>query len=353
MGISIERNNFVSLQLMWKSIVDAMVSGGFEVELAADATGGVLNISSAGTSYSDSTVLYVLKPTTDVDALADTQPWRIVIRIENISDEVANSYSVNVVTPTQIMYVPGSSFAIAAPDEDKEQGLLNVDGDSTDYNRSFFHREPGSSTWSCFPSETNVEAVPLSYRISVSDHGIVLFTWAEAQDRAGDCFNWFCIQRAVDSDGVVLVDGHAPLWCVFSQDGGGGSNLDTVDAEGIRKFVVREDDVNAPTESVSAVVPTADSSPIINPIQQVAISESNKYMLNFPQGINTQRYAYPHQLDMICYTSADVISQYSEPSLLIYGETQPRTYKAMNANFKDNKGMRMLMLIVGSGISAT
>lgn len=355
MGLSIERNNFISLQRMWKSIVDDLVAGGFEVELAAQADGtGAPSIAGASTSYDEDTVLYVLRPTVSVDAVFDTQPWRLVIRIEDIVDSVAYGVTINVVTPTQVLHdTVNHTFAIAAPGEHRELGILHPTQNSRpDTGRYFFSRSSSKTVWGCYPEAVDVEAVPLSYRLSVSDHGVALMTWAESFDGAGNCFNWFCVQRMVGQDGVPITTGHAPLFCVFSRNGGGSEDVNDISNSDISKFVVRESDVNAPTRPVSAAIPTADSSPIINPIQQVGISEDNKMILNFPQGLNTQRYSYTHELDMFCYTSADVISQFSEPEITLYGEATPRKYKAMNANHSNNKGMRLLLLTQGAGIPA-
>ena len=354
MALSIERNNFVSLQLMWKSIVDDMVAHGFEVELAAPDDGaGMPNIATANATHGDDTLLYVLKPLVAVDPLAATQEWRLVVRIEAVANGDAMAVSINAVTPTQILHdTDNNTFAIAAPGQQKESGILNPLGTSQAPGKYFFSRATTGATWGCFATGTDIEAVPISYRLSVTDHGFLLVTWAESHDNAGDCFNWVVVQRPIGADGQVLQTGHAPLFCVFSQNGGGSNDVNSVVASGINKFVVREDDVNAPTVPVSAVEPTADSSPIINPIQQVAIGENNKYILNFPQGLNTQRYSYPHELDLVCYTSADVISQYSEPQVTLYGEASPRKYKAMNANHENNKGMRLLVIVEGAGIPA-
>jgi hypothetical protein len=89
----------------------------------------------------------------------------------------------------------------------------------------------------------------------------------------------------------------------------------------------------------------------MNARQQVAISENNKYVITFPNGLNTSRYAYTHELDMIAYTSADVVSEGTNVPITVYGEGTPRIYKAMPSNGPNNTGMRMLVLVSGGGIS--
>ena len=199
-------------------------------------------------------------------------------------------------------------------------------------------------------ADSDPEAGPLTYRLSVSDHGIAFCVWKDAYDDAGDKFAWFVIQRPVDPNtGETLVDGYSPVFAAYSA-GGGGSVGSSINALGIRKFVVRQSDVLAPTKSVSAVVASEDSNPIMNPLRQVAISVDNKYMITFPAGLNTPKRAYKHELDMIAYTSSDVISQDSDVDITVFSEAAPRKYKAMNANGQYNTGMRILLLVEGGGI---
>jgi len=194
---------------------------------------------------------------------------------------------------------------------------------------------------------------PLTYRLSVSDHGIAFCAWKDAYDDAGDKFVWFVIQRPVDPNtGETLIDGYSPVFAVYSSGGGGPDSNGEIVPSGIQKFVVRESDVLAPTKSVPAAIASEDSSPIINPLRQVAISVDNKYMITFPAGLNTPKRAYKHELDMLAYTSADVISQDSDVDITVFGEETPRKYKAMNANGPFNTCMRILFLVEGGGIPA-
>jgi hypothetical protein len=347
---SVERNSNTDLKTMWKLIADDLISFGFSLELAADDNGeGSPNMSSSGTTYGVDTVLYVFKPTLKVDPLADVQNWRFIIRLEDIEDGIAYSYSLNALTSTQLINSGDGEFSVSSPSEEKEMGILNATSSKNVEDKHFFSRKSEYSKWSCFKQGGDSEAWPISYRLSVTDHGFLLVTWAEAQDSSGDCFNWLVIQRPVDLNGDILIEGHAPLFCLFSLNGGGSSDVNKVVPEGINLFVVREKGINAPTLPQSAVIPTADSSPILNPIQQVSLTEEGKYLLTFPKGLNTHRYCYSEVLDLICYTSADVISQWSEPTIIAFGEE--RDYKAISANHPNNKGMRLLVITKGAGIT--
>ena len=125
----------------------------------------------------------------------------------------------------------------------------------------------------------------------------------------------------------------------------------------IFKFVVREADVLRPSIPVSATRNFPDSNSIINSNQQISITENNEYVITFPTGLNTARYAYTEELDMIAFTSADVISHESTAQVTVYGEGSPRQYVGMQHNlagtnplYSPKWGVRMLCLVSGGGI---
>lgn len=146
----------------------------------------------------------------------------------------------------------------------------------------------------------------------------------------------------------------------------------------LNRFIVREKDITAPYPTqqynkdgllpdpgfgsgkdyseygrqfgVPADEHTVDYAAIINTKQQVSISEGSKYVITFPNGMNTSRFAYTHEMDMVAYTSADVVSAGSEITIQVYGEATPRTYIGMNSNGPNNTGMRILFLKSGGGI---
>lgn len=223
------------------------------------------------------------------------------------------------------------------------------------------------------PDMTTADNYPMSYLLNVTPRGVSLCVWEEAQDlSAGQHFSWVVVQRPVDRNtGGALIDTatKCPLFCVYGlEDMYVPAAINTVPAvngqptkrtviyderweSGIKRFVVREIDVIKPTPSVPATYDTIDSNGIINAVKQVAITEDNKYVVTFPNKLNTYRYAYTHELDMLGYTSANVIAQYAKVPLTVYGEGSARTYQAMMANGANNTKMRVLFLTQGGGIS--
>ena len=198
-------------------------------------------------------------------------------------------------------------------------------------------------------------ATPMSYVLSISDHGIALATWIEGRDEDGCRFNWFVIQRAINKDGTVVKDGLAPLFCVSSSNGGGSETASFLDPRGIQRFTVREADMNAPSVPVSATVHSADASAVINPLQQTCLSETGEYDFKLMQGLSTHRHSYAYEIDMVGYSSADVISHDTDLQVQVYNEVdaesnpKKRTYHALNANGPKNTGMRIYLLKSGGG----
>lgn len=147
----------------------------------------------------------------------------------------------------------------------------------------------------------------------------------------------------------------------------------------LRRFIVREKDIVAPYPIQQyikdGIAPASNTSPaydyselgqqfgvpadehsvdyaaVMNSKQQVAISEDNKYVITFPNGLNTSRYTYTHELDLIAYTSADVVSAGTDIEITVYGEATPRVYTALTSNGPNNTGMRILFLKSGGDVT--
>lgn len=79
------------------------------------------------------------------------------------------------------------------------------------------------------------------------------------------------------------------------------------ESKGIYRFVVREYDVLKPWDyHVSAVIPQIDSPAIINPVEQLSITQDKTFVFNFPTPMASQRYIYPNsEMDLICFSGAD------------------------------------------------
>lgn len=332
----------VSLKTMWFNIATSLIDAGFVLDNAyPDQGNGSPDFGSPTTTPNDQCLVYIFSPTATVDPHFDTNPWNIVVRLTE------SHYTLNVVTPSQLIFTESpADFRVAKTGENTEAGRLTRDNV---IDQHFFKRAASGATWNtCYANNPDYAQQPISYILTVTDHGLVFYSWAESFDRAGDCHNWFVIQRGVNKDGTADSSTHLPIYCMFSTNGGGGgagANVDAIDVNGILQFVVREDDVNMPTKPTSAVIPTPDTPMLVNPIQQTGTTEDGKFVMSMPEGMCTMRNKYDTQMDLIAYTSADVIAQSEVVPQTMYGEETPRNYRAMNANYSNNKGMRIFILI--------
>ena len=314
MGIVVQHTGIIGfLDAARKLMIDLAANGFTEV-------GGETNFASVS--------LAAFEPTAAVDPLTVSQPWRLRI---TATDGVSGSIKLHAATPIQIP----NDRSISKTSSVQESGILSTTGTGNWADGSIYYL-----------AGAQVQAVPLSSILCISDHGIAYCLWAEGTQ----IHSWFVIQRPVDNvSGDPLITGKCPVFCVFSTDGGNGSAANTA-SQNIKRFTVREADIARPSGNVDACRHSPDYAAIINPLQQVAVSEGNNYVLTFPNGLNTSRFVYKEELDMMAYTSADVISQSATVNLTVYGEPSPRVFRALHANGAFNTGVRLLFLITGGGI---
>ena len=385
-GFFVQRDGFIEVSDLIASIVSDMTSNGFVQKFPASPL----------TNPPPSVFKVTLEATPAVDALAATQPWRV--HFDVIDDFQAKMYvASDIQLPDDgtisklergLSLTAADSAGVIGSDlpypykQDATTVIVpppDINTGQTYTAASIWRTKRINNADSQFidrsiriPDLQTAQSYPMSYTLAISDHGFHLCVWEEAQDPTGNKFSWVVVQRPVDRvTGAPLVDTSTkcPLFCVYGLkdmyipaaifDASKTTSQSDVDQviiderweSGLKKFVVRERDVLKPTPSVPASYDTEDSNAIINDDQQVCITEDNKYVITFPNKLNTPRYAYTHELDMIAYTSADVVSQYTEVPLTVYGESSPRIYKALLANKPNNTGVRILTLKQGGGIS--
>ena len=91
----------------------------------------------------------------------------------------------------------------------------------------------------------------------------------------------------------------------------------------INRFIVREQDVLKPWDyHVSATMHEIDSHAIINPQEQLSITQDRNFVFSFPTQITSQRFYYPQsELDLICVSSADFSTQAGHVEINKYGDS--------------------------------
>jgi hypothetical protein len=255
---------------------------------------------------------------------------------------------------------------------------------------------------------------PFSYRLTMTEKGIVLYMYDDAAADQADDYSWFCIQRTSSNEsGLPRTDEASkfPVHCMYScsresfyssdagiyfsnqaanlqtaedlvdtvfDEAGNIYNLSNMDnsktfyilspydredyladewqAKNIWRFVVREFDVLKPTDVHKfATKHQTDSNAVINPLEQLAITDENRFIITFPTGLTTQRYMYPkEEMDMICFSSAEVVAESSNVPMTTYlyngTNVDQRRYQGMRSTMAFGNGMRLLVLVNGQYI---
>lgn len=354
-----EEVGFTSVASLLKALVTTLLANGFtKVYPTADYTG-------VGTVMLDPTLavdpLYT-PPPANADPVSgphlNPTSWRLAITATD-----TGVVTLNVATSVQLIGDLAGAGTIATA---KLAGEPKNPGEIT----NFIDRSK------LLGIEGNV--YPMSYLVTVTDHGLFLAVWDQSMDEYQDeltnvspSFRWVVIQRPVEyTTGKIVVDGRQPVFCVYtkvemnlSPIPTGASDESTVEFRGTKyfnklcqvpyKFVVRESDIIRPSLTHYADANGEDSSAIFNSSNQVSVSETNRYVVTIPKGLTTTRYAYTHELDMIAYTSADVIGQWSEIVLDVYNPTSgvgipvnQYSYKSLISNRIKNTGVRILVRVV-------
>lgn len=282
--------------------------------------------------------LFVMDSSAVCNPLHATQPWRIRVEVT-----LNDSMSVVIASPKQITETGVVFNFPSLTENDQRPAVMGHLGelfvpDMKKAGNVFISR---GTTDTHGDSYLNNTGITYGYTLSVAKHGVAFCVW-ENSTEALPVFSTFCVQVPVNKDtGVPLADMKSPIFVVYNCDN-----------TPFKKFVISESDVTTPTKSVLAGKDSVNSAAILNEEEQVAVKLDNKYLVTFPNRVNTERFAYSEELDLIAYTSADVIGEDTVLPITVYGEAEPRLYRALKATGPNNTKMRLLVLQQGAGIPA-
>ena len=285
-------------------------------------------------------------------------------------------------------------------------------------NRSlrFRNKKRGSGWFKRFPkTEPALQgAYPFSYRLTMTERGFFVYIHDDAASDQADDYSWMCVQRTVNNEtGIARTDEsskfpvHVMYSCsrdtvysrdagiYFSQDAanlqnaettvdtvydeqGNTYNLSDLDnsksfyilspydredyladeytAKNIWRFVAREFDILKPTDVHKfATRHQIDSNAVINPLEQLAITDENRFVITFPTGLTTQRFMYPkEEMDLICFSSAEVVAESSNIPMTTYKydgtSIDKRRYQGLRSTAAFGNGMRIMVLVNGQNV---
>ena len=190
----------------------------------------------------------------------------------------------------------------------------------------------------------------------------------QLQGTSGDSrFNWMLVQRPVNrTTGVILDDYESltskhPVFCLNSVAGR------------YYHFSVREKDISHPQSGppdhqsiayykdfiqyptpgdydnypyrVPSGLNSEDSHLLFNPQNQISLTEDKTYLISFPNNLTTPRFRYTEEIDMIGFTSSDILMSGQVVSFSTYDEPQERIYIALPPSNRYNTGVRFCVLM--------
>jgi hypothetical protein len=194
---------------------------------------------------------------------------------------------------------------------------------------------------------------PLSYRLVLSDHGMFFAVWGENPEETASNYSWLLVQRPVNkNDGTIrgaysdfytatgpsgypIPDGTRNNTIInstaFDQAGNtvnfGNRPLFCINSTSNKfyKFVVREHDLPIPSARKDASNNSEDSGAVLNAYRQQSLTENGEYVITFINNLNSSRFKYADELDMVGTVSADIVGGGTDIDVAVYNEVSPTT----------------------------
>jgi hypothetical protein len=328
---------------------------------------------------------FLLQPSLGIDPLWTANPWRVYLEAKGDAVE-RNNTGGSVPVDLRGLYLKFGSPS-QLPD-------IATSEDSTAYEYPIIPER----VWTLTPESANIMPVnaiefprlsvrfPMSYRLTVVERGFVLAAWTQGITEDMNMMGVICVQRGIGCSGTVATTGQRPLWLVtnVSTTGTGLSQSPFLNRDGPRTAwfydVIREFDTTTPSPDWTAFGPGAQGVPsshnglnyCVNFIsddreilgqalnyfptrwQTPVTTDTGEYVLLFPFGLCTDRFAFSDEIDLLAVSKADAYQAGQIVPIDVYGDS--REYTAFNSNNSNtpinyDSGIRIFIMTKGAGIA--
>jgi hypothetical protein len=244
-------------------------------------------------------------------------------------------FSISLYHDTSSISADDNAWFVVQRTVDNNTGLINTN------TSNIFETNPIHCLYSCsletkYPSDLSTYYTTDISTLQTTDNTTVVY------DKSGLPHNLYSITDPNISYGEMVV---------IKIDNNDLDEMHLVDnnPKDMWRFVVREINNILPTPvHFRANRDDVDSEAVINNTVQHSITESNQILLNFPTRFTTPRCVYPsEELDLLCFTSADVVAYSSLTSVPRYsrgGVSEVRQYCGLRSTLPNEGGMRVMML---------
>ncbi|MNV07383.1 hypothetical protein D3C71_978080 [compost metagenome] len=200
---------------------------------------------------------------------------------------------------------------------------------------------------------------PMAYQLSIAERGFAIGIWTQALTEDTRKMGIVCVQRGVSCDGTVASTGQKPLYMVTNVSAtGSGLSFGRDNNDGPRDLwfysIVRESDTTQARPNWTTLTGTQTPGGVSGYRYNVnCISASNEpqgqslnyfptrwytpvttdtgeYILLFPFGLCTGRFAFSDEIDLIAVSKADAYQHGQAIQISVYN--QLREYTALNSN---------------------
>lgn len=343
-----------------------------------------------------STTQVILKPTVSVDPLIDSQDWVVVMKLvdaqgwptfKSIGGSTTAAIQTGTTTTGQpvVQSFPNSGLSInCIPVSNKESPQLS---DSNISSASLYPIVPPVTNNDSDPTPRLFPGRPYGYVLTIVPRGFVINIYDQTSTENINLQGTFCVQRAMTCGGTMVDSGNTPLYLVTNVS---MINTDTNSTKGISwtqgpqnswfSQIIREDNVTSTFPEIkmygNTKGPYYDNESVSNnqllttsisdtrdytghtihrfPIRWNApvTNDSGEYILVFPYGSCSSRYAYMDEIDLIAVSKADAYQNGQYVPLNVYGDS--RKYLALNSNnaqYSNNSGIRVFIMVSGKEIT--
>lgn len=349
------------------------------------------------------TTIVVLKPGLTVDPLSATQPWVVVLKLRDGSKwgsfkslDGVNMTTAGIQIGTNssgnpiVQSFPNTGLDIAIVAVSPTEVLPKV-GDAKVTGATYLPVVPPLTCNANDPTPRIFPGKPYGYLLTIVPRGFALNVYDTTSTENIQLQGTVCVQRAMTCGGTYANTGNTPLYLVtnvspmyvnYSRQNTDGINALPGPQPIWFSQIIREENVMIPLPAWNYAVPGADQSfyadidtpnssmnsftTTISTSSEVegnvihrfpmtwkapVTSDTGEYILVFPFGICSNRFAYTDELDLIAVSKADAYQSGQNIPLTVYGDK--RTYTAMssnNAQYKNNGGIRVFILSESSEI---
>lgn len=340
---------------LWKD----MLAGGFQlVDADTGLVGGIQN----------NTTKVIMRPLVSVDPLWGTDPWSIYMEVSGSAVMPSPLTGANAtVTNTGLYMRIGSSSQLP--------NLTNMVAGLPSYPL-IPNRFEALTTEQYAVANVGVDyprlsvMTPMAYRLTIVERGFVFASWTQAFTENAMHFGVMCVQRGVSCDGTVSSTGQKPLYMVTNitpTSLGSGTfpgpkngwfysivrEIDTTVSQpqwvtqptnqgGVYGYLFSTNTINDPNEARGTVLnyfPSQWKTPVT--------TDTGEYILMFPFGLCSNRFAFSDEIDLIAVSKADAYQSGQVVPITVYGEDREYTAYSSNnqsAGINYDSGIRIFVL---------